>query len=391
MLSRLLALGGVFAALSSLANETAGNYPEPGKWFLSPLASWTNSPDEYDVGDAVTTGLGLGVGFTDTVAAELTYMLYSPNRESAGSAQVTGLVALPTERAGLRPYLLGGIGRTSYEPHDAPAADKVQVFGGIGTFGDLAPRWSWRGDVRLVKTSGGRGVQPQLQAGLTLFFGKPSAGSVRDSDGDGVADARDDCPGTPVGAIVDDNGCELVDSDGDGVPDRDDKCPGTPPGVAVDSDGCPLDSDGDGVPDYLDECPGTPAGVEVDEVGCPIPLPEFPQTTLEFDFDVHELRPEHEEPLEQIGDFLKAHPDKGALIEGHADSMGSVRYNQRLSERRAGSVRERIEKSGVDADRLTTRGYGESRPKADNDTDEGRQRNRRVTVTEEQGSAGDGN
>ena len=98
MLSRLLALGGVLAAVSSFANETAGNYPEPGKWFLSALASWTTSPDEYDVGDAVTTGLGLGVGLTDTMATELTYLLYSPNRESAGSLQVTGLWALPTER-----------------------------------------------------------------------------------------------------------------------------------------------------------------------------------------------------------------------------------------------------------------------------------------------------
>ena len=61
-----------------------------------------------------------------------------------------------------------------------------------------------------------------------------------------------------------------LDSDGDGVPDHLDKCPGTPMGVKVDARGCPLDSDGDGVPDYLDKCPGTPKGVKVDARGCPL-------------------------------------------------------------------------------------------------------------------------
>ena len=60
------------------------------------------------------------------------------------------------------------------------------------------------------------------------------------------------------------------DSDGDGVADHLDKCPGTPKDVKVDAVGCPLDTDGDGVPDYLDKCPGTPKGTKVDAAGCPI-------------------------------------------------------------------------------------------------------------------------
>ena len=62
-----------------------------------------------------------------------------------------------------------------------------------------------------------------------------------------------------------------LDSDGDGVPDSHDKCPGTPKGVKVDSHGCALDSDNDGVADYMDQCPGTSAGVTVDSAGCPLP------------------------------------------------------------------------------------------------------------------------
>ncbi|MDR4505006.1 MAG: OmpA family protein [Candidatus Scalindua sp.] len=103
-----------------------------------------------------------------------------------------------------------------------------------------------------------------------------------DSDGDGVYDDIDRCPGTPRGVPVDEKGCPEVrekiriDSDGDGIYDDVDRCPGTPRGVPVDEKGCPevrekirIDSDGDGVYDDVDRCPGTPRGVPVDEKGCP--------------------------------------------------------------------------------------------------------------------------
>jgi len=99
--------------------------------------------------------------------------------------------------------------------------------------------------------------------GLTYAFG----GAI-DSDHDGVADGKDNCPGTPMGAKVDKSGCPL-DADGDGVYDGLDKCPDTPKGATVDATGCPLDSDKDGVYDGLDKCPGTPAGMKVDTYGCP--------------------------------------------------------------------------------------------------------------------------
>ena len=90
----------------------------------------------------------------------------------------------------------------------------------------------------------------------------------KDSDGDGVEDSRDLCPGTPAGVKVDEIGCP-VDSDKDGIPDYLDQCPETPRLVKVDNDGCPVDSDNDGVPDYLDKCPNTPEGAKVSINGCP--------------------------------------------------------------------------------------------------------------------------
>ena len=105
-----------------------------------------------------------------------------------------------------------------------------------------------------------------LQALIAITLGM--GGRKVDSDGDGVYDKRDACPGTPRGAVVDARGCP-VDSDGDGVPDGLDRCPDTPRDWPVDEDGCPLDSDGDGVYDGTDECPDTPKGASVDDRGCP--------------------------------------------------------------------------------------------------------------------------
>ncbi|NNE34022.1 MAG: PKD domain-containing protein, partial [Rhodothermales bacterium] len=107
----------------------------------------------------------------------------------------------------------------------------------------------------------------------TGFFEVEVGAISVDSDGDGVSDADDQCPGTPAGAAVDADGCSTtqLDSDGDGVSDADDQCPGTAAGAAVDADGCSttqLDSDGDGVSDADDQCSGTAADAAVDADGC---------------------------------------------------------------------------------------------------------------------------
>ncbi|TRO81209.1 outer membrane beta-barrel domain-containing protein [Trichloromonas acetexigens] len=200
--------------------------------------------------------------------------------------------------------------------------------------------------------------------------------AVGDADGDGVADDLDKCPDTPKGVVVDADGCP-VDSDGDGVPDYLDKCPDTPRGAAVDANGCPLDSDGDGVYDYLDKCPGTPRGVVVDEKGCPVSF----TMQIEFDFDKADIRPMYHNQLKEAADFINKYPANQILVAGHTDSKGSDAYNKKLSQRRADNVRKYlVNKFGISANKLVARGYGESQPIASNDTDAGRQQNRRVEV-----------
>ena len=102
-------------------------------------------------------------------------------------------------------------------------------------------------------------------SGIPVLLGRLDR-RVLDTDGDGVNDDLDKCPGTPAGTAVDSSGCPLPqDDDGDGVTNDIDKCPGTPAGAKVDASGCELDSDGDGVGDSRDQCPNTPAGAKVDE------------------------------------------------------------------------------------------------------------------------------
>ncbi|WP_290793288.1 OmpA family protein [Halomonas sp.] len=116
----------------------------------------------------------------------------------------------------------------------------------------------------------------------------------------------------------------------------------------------------------------------------PEPVPEFEPVTLSsevnFAFDSAELQPQAEMTLDEVARRLREHTDVRIRIEGHTDSMGSAQYNQGLSERRANSVRDYLASQGVDANRMMAVGYGEQRPVASNETDEGRALNRRVEI-----------
>ncbi len=218
---------------------------------------------------------------------------------------------------------------------------------------------------------------PKAAAAAPASEPKPAPAPVAlavDSDNDGVPDSLDTCPDTPKGAKVDKDGCPL-DADRDGVPDHRDKCPGTPAGIKVDAEGCPPDADHDGVPDYLDKCPGTPPNSKVDAEGCVLSI------TLKVNFDPGKaaVKSQYLPEIEKFAVFLKQNSSMKAEIQGHTDNLGSPRKNKALSEERAKAVREAlIGKYGISADRLTANGYGQDNPVTENDTPEGREKNRRV-------------
>jgi outer membrane protein OmpA-like peptidoglycan-associated protein len=100
-----------------------------------------------------------------------------------------------------------------------------------------------------------------------------------------------------------------------------------------------------------------------------------------FDVDSAVLKPGAGSEINRVANVLVQYPQTNILIAGYTDSTGSEEYNQALSERRAMSVRNALLNQGVADYRMTTVGYGESQPIADNGTPEGRQLNRRVVVT----------
>lgn len=250
----------------------------------------------------------------------------------------------------------------------------------------------------------------------------------QDSDGDGILDSKDSCPQQPedFDGIDDDDGCPEhdLDQDGDGILDKVDQCPRQPEDKDgfEDLNGCPdLDNDKDGILDKVDQCPLQPEDRDLfeDEDGCPDPdndqdriMDEVDQCPLQpedYDNDEDEdgcpdlykqivIRKDRIEIkqtiyfainkdrilkksyslLNEVAQALVDNPKIMVSIEGHTDNQGSDKYNLELSERRANSVRRYLIAQGVESERLTSKGYGESKPIDENLTREGRAANRRV-------------
>lgn len=237
-------------------------------------------------------------------------------------------------------------------------------------------------------------------AGLEAFNGCP------DTDGDGIEDSKDDCPNEA--GLAEFNGCP--DTDGDGVPDKDDNCPtvaglkalaGCPDadgdGVTDADDACPdvagpaankgcpwPDRDGDGVFDKDDQCPDVKGTVA--NKGCPEVTEAVKQAlnayakTILFDTGKSSIKAQSEGVLNDIVGILKEYSNAKFTVEGHTDSTGSDSLNQKLSESRAAAVKDYLVKNGIDASRLSSAGYGESKPIDSNKTRAGRANNRRVEI-----------
>lgn len=220
-----------------------------------------------------------------------------------------------------------------------------------------------------------------------------------DNDGDGVPDGEDQCPKEP--GLVTMNGCP--DADGDGITDSDDQCPeqsgsrptgcpdqdndGTPdkedpcPTVAGSFAGCP-DTDGDGVADDQDRCPTQPGNIT--NYGCPEIEEEVQQTldyaarAVKFETGSAQLKEVSYITLGEIAGIMREYRDYDLVISGHTDNIGLDENNLLLSRKRASACRDYLEATGIQANRISTGGYGASRPKASNATWKGRRENRRV-------------
>ena len=357
--SSLLALAGTaLFAITAQANDHEGD------WYIDGMgsAAMMDSGRNLDDGIAGLTGR-FGKKMNDRWNIELAAQSLDIDGDSDKGGvdfdQFSGSVnALWVFNRGgeFQPYLLGGIG-VADSRFQGSGSDKSPFFDiGAGAIVPLANgKYRLRGEVvRRDEDTSGSPVDYILNIGFGVPFGKEPAPVV-------------------VAAAV------PIDSDGDGVTDDMDQCPGTPAGAIVDARGCELDSDGDGVVDRLDECPDTPQGVEVDEVGCPI-IVVIELEGVKFRTNSADLLDGADEVLAAQAATLAANPDLLIEVAGHTDSDGDAGYNQQLSQRRAEAVRDYLVGEGVAAENITAVGYGESEPVASNDTAAGKAENRRVEL-----------
>jgi outer membrane protein OmpA-like peptidoglycan-associated protein len=191
-----------------------------------------------------------------------------------------------------------------------------------------------------------------------------------DNDGDGVLDVNDGCPNDPedIDGFEDEDGCPDPDNDGDGILDVDDQCPNEP--GPPENNGCPdPDRDGDGIPDRVDNCPDEPGTVE--NHGCQdAQLVVIGLGQLEILEKVYfktgsaKLQKRSWALLDNVAKVMNAHPEIELIrVEGHSDSTGSLKFNMRLSKKRADTVvRYLVGRGKVSKERLISEGFGPTRP-----------------------------
>lgn len=319
-LTLALAMGATgFAAQSASADD--------GRFYIVPGLQWMDFDSQRQSDDELGYNLGIGYGLTDNLATELTYSRINMNtsfgRDRLRAYRLDLVYNLDNTIGTLSPFFVGGIGDTKFD------TDKDTTINlGAGLRHRFNDRVEWRAAARTFFGFDDGTYDIGIDTGLVFHLGAAPAPRVEAS---------------------------------------------APPVVA--------DSDGDGVPDDRDACPNTPRNYAVDERGCPIMLEEVARITLnvQFDFDQAVVKPEYFDDIRQVADFLAEHDDVVATVEGHTDSTGTDEYNQGLSERRAAAVRQvLIERFNVSPARISSVGYGESRPVTSNATSEGRAQNRRV-------------
>ncbi len=369
-------------------------------WYVSPMFSYTFADQDRGIDDGIGATIAVGKKVTRGMALELTGFFTTADAESGGgdSTELKGIgaAALITPFSSL-PDLYSVLalmyGSGSNNPGLIADYESTVFDIGLGYLFSLSDRIKIRTEARYRTDAHDRkeaGIDPGNKhfqdAVLNLGVLLPLGSVVPPAE-------------APVEVVEAAPAVAAADSDGDGIPDDLDKCPDTAAGIAVGADGCPLDTDGDGIPDYLDECPRSPAGAkvlangcaltgdcrtprageQVDENGCAVEQ-RFILKGVKFEFDSDRLTPEAQTILNDVAGTLQAYPDVKVELQGHTDNIGSDAYNQGLSERRAIAVKTYLGGREVVADRMTPVGYGESQPIETNDTEEGRENNRRVEL-----------
>jgi len=314
---------------------------------VSPMVGYHLFDDDTQVKDGdVAASIALGYRVNPAVGLEARFGQSEPDVNGGGEARVQNTTLDTYYRFNtegkLQPYGLigGGIVRAK-----APGNtfDTTVANVAVGAFYQLTDSLALRGELRGVQyleDSQSNNVDGIASVGVLFGFG-------------GKKEAPAVAPAVipePVAAVA-------------------------PPVVA--------DDDNDGVNNDLDKCPGTPVTVVVDENGCPKMLTETVAKEIRVLFDTNKsvVKPAFNAEIEAVAKLMKEYPTAKVEIQGHTDSRGSAELNEKLSQDRADAVAAVLTGNyGIEADRVSAKGYGASQPVADNKTAEGQTANRRVVA-----------
>jgi len=323
----LLATGALTLGTAAMADE--------GQFYIAPGVQWLDFDSERMLDNQTGFTLGLGYDFTNQLSGEIN--VFDMDLDGTGPDddvfhyRFDLLYTFARQMGSLTPFFVAGAGHNDYSRNEETVWDA-----GVGVKYQINENLVLRTALRKFWGMDEHMHDYGIDMALVYSFGGSAAPAPR---------AAAPAPAAPAPAAA------------------------------------PADDDRDGVVNASDACPDTPSTHRVDARGCSIPVQEVARSTLnvQFDFDQSVVKPEFNDEIQEVADFLRQYPDTVASLEGHTDSMGTDEYNQSLSQRRVDAVRQvLINQFGIAANRVRAQGFGESRPVASNDTADGRAQNRRV-------------
>ena len=374
---RFLAVSIACASVTATSAVMAEGMPERYFYFGGHISeNWLDIGDHYDSStsesEVTLPGAQLGYRFNRDWSVQAWWERNNSNTNLFGDVDLNIASAALRKHfygsSSFEPYVGIGAGEFRAEPSSDSSFDYQETIGtleaGFQTL--LHPHFILDVGARPYYAFDSERWDAEIYAGLNFLIGAGDGG-------DDEEEVQEEQP-AQVDNIV-------SDSDADGVPDEQDQCSGTPAGAQVDATGCELDDDADGVANSKDQCADTPAGALVDETGCQQYLDKDVKETLyvEFALNKAEVTKSSYPKLGNLAEKMRQYPSANLVLEGHTDSSGSAAYNKTLSKQRADAVmRVLVDEYEIDQARITTVGYGEENPIADNGTAEGRAKNRRV-------------
>ena len=344
------------AVVATLAPLAANAADDTGHWYVAPEIGRINTDDRRGVAPTDWLyGAKFGRHFSDIFSAELgvsgTDLRGRVGQNLSLYGGMVDVLATLNRGSAFAPYLIAGVGIVDNQQKGGPDRTDFAMEAGGGVLVNMwrssngAQTLSLRPEYKLRwddNTFGRKMRDEIISVGLQLSFGAP-----------------DEVPVTRAVAVE---------------PPAVVTPPPPPPPPP------PADSDGDGVLDPQDQCPGTPPGVAVDEKGCPR-VGAITLEGIGFETNSDRLTSDSRSVLDKVGSDVKKYPNLRVELQGHTDSTGADAYNLKLSQLRADAVRNYlVQNAAVPPQQLVAKGYGEAQPVASNTTVDGRAVNRRVVM-----------